>query len=83
MRFESLVERLKASPVVRRDLGMLIGSSPRVLSIEHSDSLTSLVVLQRPSDCDYLRERIFCEGVLVELIVEVRDPLKSRNWSEQ
>ena len=72
MRFETLVERLKASPVV--DGLMLIGSPTTGTLNEHSDRDLLIVLNDRP--IAVTNGTIFCEGVLVDLIIEMRDGLE-------
>ncbi len=69
MRFETLVERLKASPAV--DGLMLIGSSAQGALNEHSDRDLLIVLNERP--ITITNGAIFCEGILVDLIIEMRD----------
>ena len=72
MRFEALVERLKTSPAV--DGLMLIGSSAQGTLNEHSDRDLLIVLNDRPIAVTY--GAIFCEGLLVDLIIEMRDGLE-------
>ena len=73
MRFESLVERLKASPVV--DGLMLIGSAAQDSLNTHSDR-DLLVVLEDPP-IPITNGTTFCDGVLVDLIIETRERMES------
>ena len=72
MRFETLVERLNTSTAV--DGLMPIGSSAQGTLNEHSDRDLLIVLNDRP--IAITGGAIFCEGVLVDLIIEMRDRIE-------
>lgn len=78
MRFESLVESLKESPVV--DGLMLIGSSAQRTLNKHSDRDLLIVLNDRP--IPITNGTIFCEGVLVDLIIETWERIEELTGTE-
>lgn len=72
MNFDALIESLKTSPAV--DGLMLIGSAAQNTLNAHSDRDLLVVLEQRP--VPITNGTAFCEGVLVDLIIETREEIE-------
>ena len=72
MNFDTLIESLKTSPAV--DGLMLIGSAAHDTLNAHSDRDLLVVLNERP--IPITNGTMFCDGVLVDLIIETRDGIE-------
>lgn len=72
MNFDTLIESLKASPAV--DGLMLIGSSAQGTLNVHSDRDLLVVLNERP--IPITNGTMFCDGVLVDLIIETQEGIE-------
>ena len=79
MRFELLIEKLKASPIV--DGLMLIGSSGSGTLNAHSDRDLLIVFSELP--LPITNGTVFCDEVLVDLIVETRESIEGITGAEE
>ena len=71
MKFETLVERLEASPMV--DGLVLLGSTGQPTQTSYSDRDLLVVLEGRP--IEITNGTVFCEGVLVDLVVATRQDI--------
>ena len=72
MNFDTLIESLKASPAV--DGLMLIGSAAQDTLNAHSDRDLLVVLNERP--IPIANGTMFCDGVLVDLVIETREGIE-------
>ena len=78
MEFETLVERLKTSPLV--DGLMLMGATGHPMQNPHSDRDLLVVLTERP--LSVANGTAFCDGVLVDLVITTQQDIRTLAHAE-